>query len=297
MVIKKSSRILRYLSWLDKVYESKLIESKSLCPLFWKTIFMTLFLPIFLPFIGLINLAKIVIDKYISKMVVPNYIKIGLEMILFCSITAYICTVVGVIVYYLITDFLHTCLMIGIGSLFILVCASPIAVRKYFERKAKEDIVPKSKDTSVKDFVIEGISSIKNRVCPLIVFQEDLGVFETVPVYKELVQTLLQVGEKIKRSGFYPFYICLVLDRDTFKRDYPIEGLKLRNAIQKVIRKYQKGVSERLFETSNIEIRVDFLNNVIKVLDSTKFISIENTVEAAYQLTKAQLHQDGEENT
>ncbi len=161
MVIKKSSRIFRYLSWLDKVYESKLVESKSLYPLFWKTILMTLFLPLFLPFIGLINLAKIVIDKHISKMVVPNYIKIGLEMILFCSITAFLCTVVGVIVYYLITDFLNTCLVIGIGSLFLLVCASPtiaaIAVRKYFERKAKEEKVHKVKDTSVKDFVIEGI--------------------------------------------------------------------------------------------------------------------------------------------
>lgn len=291
MVIKKSSRIFRYLSWLDKVYESKLIESKSLCPLFWKTIIMTLFLPIFLPFIGLINLAKIVIDKYISKMLVPNYIKLGLEMILFCCLTAWICFVVCFLLYYLITDFINTITCIGFGMLIGLAIVSPILAceitKKIFTKVG--NIQVKAKDTSVKDFVVEGISSIKNRVCPLIIFQEDLGVFETAPVYKELIQTLLQ------RIGYYDS-ICGLLNTEYFEDYFPEESRNLQCAIMHSINTNQNS-SRYLFGASTSEVRIRFLNNLIQVLDTTPFKSIWVSVEVAYQLTKAQLHQGGEENT
>jgi hypothetical protein len=284
MNIKKSSKLYQYLSWLDKVYETKLTKSKSLCPLFWKTILMTLLLPIFLPFIGLINLAKIVIDKYISKMVVPRYIKIGLKIILFCILVAFVCFIACGLFYLTITDPIGMGILLG--GLFLImsvVWGVMFLLIIYLPNKAETTIIKtKEKDTSIKDFVVEGFSSIKNRICPLINFVEEKGVFETAPVYKELVQTILQ------RIGYYES-ICGLLEDDYFKGYYKEEAENFGFAIMLSISANQN-YSRYLFGATTSEVRIKFLNNVIKVLDSTSFKSIWVTVEEAYQLTKQELY-------
>lgn len=174
MNIKKSSNLYRYLSWLDKVYESKLVESKSLCPLFWKTILMTLFLPIC--FTAIIVFA--VIGKTIENLVMyfkvrlSDFQKLWIKRVCLGIAGVVVVTFIVIIVYLFLTDFGMRMLILFYSIVVIL----GLALGKfldYLKSNRKQTPVNSTKDTSIKDFIAEGFSSIKNRVCPLINFVEE----------------------------------------------------------------------------------------------------------------------------
>lgn len=166
MNIRKSSRMYKYLSFLDSIYmlDSKLTKAKSLCPLFWKTIACTIGLPIML----LLNLIFEIIcrmpsisDSSANK--IANFITLTAVIFLlfmFCKQPI----IIPVFIMGILIAIILTLLVIGVG-----IFSNWLFV-KYIPSKAE---TIKVKDTSVKDFVVEGVSSIKNKVCPLVYFIDD----------------------------------------------------------------------------------------------------------------------------
>jgi len=166
MIINKKSFMGRYIQWLDKFYttpenkdEDKLVDFKSLCPLFWMVLVFTISLPIgailkytILPIFRLIG-------KLFSKIPTKTMDIIMLK-ILPALIILIVVSCLALLIYTIGITSLFT--IIGlIMSIFVVVFGLIIGISKI------------STDNSVAEFIYEGFKAIKDKACPLITWEDE----------------------------------------------------------------------------------------------------------------------------
>lgn len=186
MKIRKSSNIYRYIAWLDSMWQTNILgNTKSLCPLFWKTVLGTLLLPFMLiVFYVIVGPILFVMDKIEAYTYGRPLIKKVFKAIAFGLLMLAILTLIAILCILTYKDPGSLLFLVGIVVCVIMIAAiiagikilidSYLEKRKQKQAKSNTTTAPQ-RDNSFGVFFVEGIKSIKNGICPLIEIVDDLN--------------------------------------------------------------------------------------------------------------------------